>query len=1208
MANRIYIAIGLIAILVLAAAFVVPRFLDWDAYKPRMEAMASEALGTDVTIAGRMEFALLPQPRLRIEDVRVGSAFDPVGRAEAVEADFSLMDFLRDRYQVTRLTLISPEINLTVNGNGEIETPIDLAETDSASNVSIANATFENGTVRLTDMRGEEGWQATGVTGDMRLSALRGPFVAQAVATYEGREHVVRLNTSAMNAAGAMQMTAFVRPQAGGYSLTAEGVLATGVAPTFDGQVTYRQQVAAEDNPDGVRGDLVFQSAVTADSARVLLSAFTLMPDEDQAATRLTGQARIELGAERSFEATVSGGVVTLMARDMREDTSGHPYELMRLLKEMPQPMIPPLPGRVSVDIGELGLRSLALREVALEAESDGESWAIERFSGRMAGDTEVAVAGTLSRAAGWPVFDGTVSLQSQRLDALAMQWRRVEGSNPLFGVAARLDAGLQLSRDTMRLTEGQLTFDGTSHDVGAVMRFGDAPTLEVSAALGTLSVSQSAALMAALPAVDTGSTFGASFPEGRLDITAERAAFAGQPISDLSLAARWGGGAIEVERISVADFGGIALADASGRVAGTLDAPLVSGRGQIQIARDAGALQLLGDASQPLVGGLMRSLPIDAAFDIGSPGNQGGQAVAIEGRAGTTDIRLDADIGGGILRVTDGQVSVSLEAIADSGEVLFDQLGLEPIIAGEDGALLSLAAQGRLNGDVETEMSIEGGGERIDFTGILMLGDPSSVRGQGRTSFLFEDMSAVMALANAEGIHVPGVEGMAEIGFLGGEFLALSNISAHLGEAEIGGNLTYATQSNSALLRGELSVDTLDMDVVAAMLGGASSVIGDGRTLWPVGPIDIGAAPRDARGRITIATQALTQGGADLLEDVGFDLSWDSQEVRVRGLTGSFGGGTVGFEAALCCAAQLADKSLTGRFTLDGVALPALVPAIPAAILDGRVDASGQFQGNGDSYASLIASLSGEGSFAIDGLTVERFSPAAFQAAANLDNIVELEAETLEVLVVQALDSGVFAAEEVAGLFSIAAGGVRVSNLAIDGDRSRLLGGGTLRLADLVINSNWTLSTTQSLGGNGLINENTGRIGAVVSGPLTAPERALDLTQMVDAIQMRAYEIELQELERLRLEDEARRRAAAEERARLMENEARRRAEELLAQEQAAEQARVAEEEAERQRIIEDIQTQMRENPPPPPFQTAPNSGRSVTQFPPGALELSTP
>jgi hypothetical protein len=168
------------------------------------------------------------------------------------------------------------------------------------------------------------------------------------------------------------------------------------------------------------------------------------------------------------------------------------------------------------------------------------------------------------------------------------------------------------------------------------------------------------------------------------------------------------------------------------------------------------------------------------------------------------------------------------------------------------------------------------------------------------------------------------------------------------------------------------------------------------------------------------------------------------------------------------------------------------------------------------------------------------------------------------------------------------------------------LVGGGSLGLETGELDANWTLALTRALAGNGLITETTGRIGVGVDGTLFAPERVLDLGPMVDAIQMRAYEIELDELEALRAEQEARQRAAAEEQARLMEEEARRQAELLLQQQQEeAERLRL---EAEQQRL-EEIEQQL-SGPAAAPSSPLTSTSPSVTVFdpPPFNFDLSLP
>lgn len=1207
MANRIYIAIGLLAIMLLGAAFIVPWLVDWNSYKPRMEEMTAEALGIEVAIEGDMAFTLLPQPRMRIEGVRLGPATRPLGEAQLVEADFSLMDFLRDRFTVTQLRLVAPHINLTIDEDGHLETPITLAETANASNVSVAQARFEDGIFTVTDMRNGESRALSGFYGDMRMTGLRGPFAMQGTGEFEGTEYSGRFSTSAMNEVGQMTITAFMRPVAGNYSISLDGLLKTGGSPSFEGQGVYRQL----EQGGGVVGDLVLTSPVVATTSEVLLNGFTLLPDENHAATRMTGTASVALGARPQFNAVISGGVVTLLPRVIADDAAVEPFDIVRLLREMPQPMLPPLPGRIGVDINELGLRGIAVRDVRLDAVTNGELWRIEEFSGRLAGDTSVRLVGTLGRQAGWPAFAGTLDISARRLDALSLLWRRTVDGNPLFNMPGQLTGEIRMTNDGLRLNDGLFVLDGTNHSVSGLMRFGEQPTLEVAAELSELSPGQSSALLALLPPIDPVGQFGVSFPTGRLDLQAAGGRVGGQNFANVSLAMSWNANGIALEGARIGDYGGLGF-EGSGQLSGTLTEPVIFGSGQLSVARNASALApLLGTAqANPMRALIAGSLPAEVFIRLDAPERDGSQALTMEGVAGEADIWLSAEISDGLSKLGQGRVALTLEAQADSGTVLTQQLGVAPIIAGEDGAILTLSIDGNPATSLETELTLEGGGERIDFTGTLMTSDLSALSGQGLTSFLFEDSSALAELAGVDGIWLPGLEGQAEIGFIGGNSVTVGNLTGYAGERSFAGEMTYARQSNSALLSGSLHFDALDLETLAAMLGGPAATMRADPGAWAHGPLDIGQSARSTRGRISIDAPVLMSGDAVLLEALAFDYAWDAEDVRFRGLMGEIGGGTLELEAALCCSSVLAEKSLNGRFSVNGVDVDALLQGTGAQVIDGVVTLGGQFQANGQSYRDLVGSLTGAGSIAVSDLRVERTSPGVFQRAAEIENIIALEPEVLEGVVIEALNDGPFEADDAAGLFSLVGGTARVSNLAVEGDGARLIGGGGLRLADLHLDSNWTLALTRPVGGNELITETTGRVGIGLRGPLSAPERTLDLTQMVDALQMRAYEIELNELERLRAEQEARQRAQAEEQARRIEDEARRQAEELLRQ-QEEEAARLAEEQ--RHTLLEDIRRQLDERarsqeaqPVPVPQPTpAPTSTPSIQQIPPGALQL---
>ena len=133
------------------------------------------------------------------------------------------------------------------------------------------------------------------------------------------------------------------------------------------------------------------------------------------------------------------------------------------------------------------------------------------------------------------------------------------------------------------------------------------------------------------------------------------------------------------------------------------------------------------------------------------------------------------------------------------------------------------------------------------------------------------------------------------------------------------------------------------------------------------------------------------------------------------------------------------------------------------------------------------------------------------------------------------------------------------ISNVAMEDERTRLFGDASLALVDLGLESGWSLTPTQNIGDGSVLDETTGRVDALISGTLDAPIYKIDIQQMVDSIQVKAFELEVERLEKLRAEQEARALAQAEEQQRRMAEQAAQ-----LAKEEAAKAAAL---EAERQK-----------------------------------------
>jgi len=1132
--NRLYIVVGIVAIVVLAAAFIVPNLVPWGNYRGRMEMLAGQALGADVKINGDIHFLLLPQPHLELKDVAVGDAGRPVISINSADADFSLMDFLRDRYTMTRLVLDHPVLDLQIEPDGSLNTGLNLASGDSKAVISVADAEISVGRINVSDAVSGRKYALEGINGELSIGALRGPFGFSGGGSIGEQHYGFHVTAGPFAADGSAQLSLFAQPDGNGFSVDANGTLATAGGPHFSGDLNYRRSPPADKNPNNVIGDLTLAGKLDATPARMALADFTLVPDENRAVTRLTGSATVDFGPTPSFAATLTGGALDMPPRDATTEQGPQPYELVRMLGELPAVPVPPIAGTVSVSADELGLRSFALQKVGLLASTDASKWSIKRFSGQLPGGSNVLLSGDLNAPDGRPNFSGTLSIATDRLDTLATLWRKPAPDNPLFNMPGSFQSKVSLLGQTMALTDGQLTLDGVTHSLTALVTFGAQRRIDLSGQFKDVSAEDSAALLALLPDLQQDASAPLTFPQGAVSLTANSATLFGLPGRGLALEGKWGDGAVEISKFAAADLGG-ADVDLSLALSGTMTAPRIAGDGDVKIGANGGpALDRLFDmlgTPRPVRTLLARSLPVDLKAHLDKPEDNGGQGLSLSGKAGAADATLVAQLRGGIGRVLSAPISATLDLRSADPRALTAQLGLGDVSLLSDSAPLKLSAS--IDGDpgatLKTTLDLAGGSDSIAFDGDVTPGDLSAMSGSGKLKVALSDSSVLAADAGIVGIDTPPLQGSADLKFTAGRSIALDNIAGQSKNTGFSGNLALNGDSRGAVASGALSIDSIDAAALAAAVGGPTSLITSAGQRWPDGPLAIGDTPRTTTGQIDIKTPAVTFGGRPLINDASFGFDWSATNVGVNGFAGKLGGGTVSFDVGLCCAGSVADKDVTGQASLKGVATAALLPPASAATVSGSVDGSVRFNGSGDSIAAVLSGLAGDGSFAVSDLKLQHFDPEAFAAIAAIDNIAELDPKDLTSKVSAALDQGPFGAPKVSGGLTIAGGTVRVSNVSAGTPAARLFGGVTLKLADLSLGGGFALTPVGTLDKAGLVSETTSRVTANLSGTLLAPKRSLDVASMVDAVKMKALEVEVARLEALKAQDDARAKASAQ-------------------------------------------------------------------------------
>jgi hypothetical protein len=112
---------GVVIAAVLAAALVLPPFINVGRFKARVIESMGNALGRPVT-ADAVELRLLPQPGFFLSNVSVGDdpaySAEPILHADEVTAYLSLSSLWRGRLEIARLKLNYPSLNLTEREDG----------------------------------------------------------------------------------------------------------------------------------------------------------------------------------------------------------------------------------------------------------------------------------------------------------------------------------------------------------------------------------------------------------------------------------------------------------------------------------------------------------------------------------------------------------------------------------------------------------------------------------------------------------------------------------------------------------------------------------------------------------------------------------------------------------------------------------------------------------------------------------------------------------------------------------------------------------------------------------------------------------------------------------------------------------------------------------------------------------------------------------
>ena len=120
--NSLLLTLTAVLILVLSALFAAPLFIDWNDYRSVFETQATNLLGRQVKVGGKVHLVLLPSPELRFDDIKVadqeGRLDRPFLEARSLEAWLNIGALLSGTIEARKIAMVDPILRLDLKADG----------------------------------------------------------------------------------------------------------------------------------------------------------------------------------------------------------------------------------------------------------------------------------------------------------------------------------------------------------------------------------------------------------------------------------------------------------------------------------------------------------------------------------------------------------------------------------------------------------------------------------------------------------------------------------------------------------------------------------------------------------------------------------------------------------------------------------------------------------------------------------------------------------------------------------------------------------------------------------------------------------------------------------------------------------------------------------------------------------------------------------
>ena len=1016
--KKLLIGLAVALVSVLAAALIVPGFIDWNRYKPEIASASRDITGREVTIDGSISFAVLPAPALSVDQVRLanlpGANSVDMLSLKSLEIRVAFLPLLRGEVQVERIVLVEPEIELEILADGQRNwdfaeaEPVVLESDDAAvgasavglANVRLDSFVIEGGRITYRDSAAGQVETIDDLNASVTAQSLRGPIDADGDFEYRGLPLAFRLSVGQMAEGRPLPVNLALRLADSGADASFSGTLKTyrpeqqlsgrfslsgnDLAALMADLSRLGDGTPAADRIAALAKPFKVEAAVAVSQDEVSIDEVELQLGPDGAQLNATGSATATRAepAEIDIKLAVTRVDLDALLAEAAGPANGNQNAGGGAGVGNQTPAAAPngdefslplgLTAKVDLSVGALTYNEAAVRQIRIAAELVDGALALTWATAQLPGSSDISVNGTLTAVEGRPRFEGKVKAASSNLRVL-LPWLGVDDSAVppgrltkivLSGNLAATDKvvqvyGLDMALDTARVTGG----------LAYALRA--RPSFSIDLSVDRFNVD---AYVPASPPADSGDegqegglqgaiAWLKSLPEiegfdTNFKVHVGRLTYNSTGMDDVDLDASLVGGVLTVRNFSAADIAGTSFA-LNGTGTNFSSSPAI--KADLNLESDnLAVLERLLDFELPVAAASLGAAKVVATIEGGLE----------------DQLAVDADITlGGTTARAAGRVSelgasprlnFTIDAASDGLATVIRQFDLD-LASPRPGSDRPVALKGTINGtsgslDVNVALDVAGG--RLTVAGNIA---PTAVAPKYDLT-IGVDHASLVACVRALGYDYEPASnrlGALRIGAhvqRGPEGLAISNLSGNIGPTSIEGEVNIRLSGAKPKLTAKLEIGELATDFfLEKKTTGArqARAAGDAAAQyrWSRKPMNLdylGELDAD----IEISARRIAYGAYEFVVP-RLSVQLADGTLEISQLTGKLFGGDVDIRAEL----RSGDKpSLTLAIELrNGSVEKALRATADLGFATGTFDMTGNFSAAGVNQFAMVSALRGE-------------------------------------------------------------------------------------------------------------------------------------------------------------------------------------------------------------------------------------------------------